>query len=188
MIKIGITGSISSGKSTVINLIKKRKYPLFDADEVVKKLYFKENVKRKIRNIFKIDVRKNLKQELKKLIIKNKRNIIVLEKIIHPAVRREMNLFLKKSFKGKIKILEIPLLIESKLAKHFDVIIFVGAPRKLRLKRYLIKGGKKEIFTTLDQRQLNEDKKKGYCDHIIVNNKTLNVLKSKISKIMKLYE
>ena len=51
MIKIGITGSLASGKSTVAKIISSNKYPLFDADKVVKKIYqtntFKSNIVKK---------------------------------------------------------------------------------------------------------------------------------------------
>ena len=44
MIKVGITGSISSGKTTVIKMLSKNKYPIFDADKEVKKIYKKKNL------------------------------------------------------------------------------------------------------------------------------------------------
>ena len=61
--------------------------------------------------------------------------------------------------KIKIIIFEIPLLIESKLTKYFDVIIFVGAKKNIRLRRYTAKGGDKKIFTILEKRQNKPSKK-----------------------------
>ena len=59
-----------------------------------------------------------------------------LEEIIHPMVRKEMLAFLKKNKNKKFLFLEIPLLIESKLTRYFDVIIFIKSQRNLRLKRF----------------------------------------------------
>jgi dephospho-CoA kinase len=73
-------------------------------------------------------------------------------------VRKEMNNFLK--IKKKILILEIPLLIEGKLQKHFDIIIFVDAKKKLRLKRYLMKNANEKIFEILNKRQMKPAIKK----------------------------
>ena len=82
-----------------------------------------------------------LKNEIKKLIRQKKINLKKLEKIIHPIVRTKMKKFVNKNNKKKILIFEIPLLIESKLVKHFDIIILVSCPRKIRIQRYL----KKEV-------------------------------------------
>ena len=129
---IGITGSIASGKTTVANLIAGKKYPLFSADRVVANLYKKKNFIRLLINRFKLNKSKNIKEQIKSLIKKNKKIIFKLEAMIHPLVRREMKIFLKKE--KKFLILEIPLLIESKLSKHFDKVIFVDTKKQPDLK------------------------------------------------------
>ena len=58
-----------------------------------------------------------------------------MELIIHPLVRQEMKSFMNTKNNIKIKIFEIPLLIESKLTKYFDVILFVGAKKKNQIKK-----------------------------------------------------
>ena len=77
--------------------------------------------------------------------------------------------FIKKNKRKKIIFLEIPLLIESKLMKYFDVILFIKAKRSLRLERFKAKNGDKRFFTLLDKKQMNESKKKKYCNHVIIN-------------------
>ena len=94
-----------------------------------------------------------------------------------------MNNFLK--IKSKILILEIPLLIESKLNKYFDKIIFIGASKKIRLKRYLKKKGDKKIFSLLDKRQLPAALKKNICDYAIDNNYSLAILKKTVKNFIK---
>ncbi len=111
-----------------------------------------------------------------------------LEKIIHPLVRKEMFIFLKNNKNKKLLFFEIPLLIESKLTKHFDVLIFIKSKKSLRLKRYILKGGSIQLFSLLEKHQIKDTKKMKFCDHIVVNNKSLSILKRKLSNIIKLYE
>tara|TARA_B100001564_G_scaffold53001_1_gene39962 strand:- start:4322 stop:4621 length:300 start_codon:yes stop_codon:yes gene_type:complete len=96
--------------------------------------------------------------------------------------------FLKKNRKKKFLFFEIPLLIESKLQKYFDVTIFIKSKNSLRLKRYISRGGNIKLFSILDKHQLKDSKKMKFCDHIIVNNKSLSILKKKLSNIINLYE
>ena len=88
MIKIGITGSIASGKTTVARMLSGNKYPLFNADKEVKKIYKKNSFKKKILKKFKFKNKKNIKNKIKKIISSNKKNLKHLEKIIHPLVRK----------------------------------------------------------------------------------------------------
>ena len=186
MIVIGITGSIASGKSSVARLIAKKKYPLFNADNVVTDLYKNSNFTNLLIKKFKLSNKKRVKNQIKLLIKKNKRILKILESVIHPLVREEMKNFLK--MKRKILVLEIPLLIESKLDKYFDKIIFVEAKKNLRLKRYLKHKNKKEIFETLNNRQLSSFIKKKSCHLTINNDHSLSILKKNVNKLMKNYE
>lgn len=94
--------------------------------------------------------------------------------------------FLK--IKKKILILEIPLLIENKLSKYFDKIVFVDAKKKLRLKRYLRRNNDQKIFETLNSKQLSPAVKKKACDLVINNNYSLVILKKNVKKFIKKYE
>ena len=113
MIRIGILGDIGSGKSYVA---KNFGYPVFNADYEVSKLYKKDRVifKRlkkelpKYISSFPID-----KNEITRAILSNKINLKKIIKIVHLAIRKKMNLFLKKNKnKKKIVILDIPLFLE----------------------------------------------------------------------------
>ncbi len=188
MIKIALTGSLASGKTTASKLISYKKGPLFNADLVVKKLYQKGPFRKIIKNKLRIKSNKNFKKQLKIKIFQNKDNLRKLEKFIHPKVRKEMSQFIKKNKKKNFLFFEIPLLVESKLKKNFDVIIFISSKKSLRLKRYKSKGGNKHLFNLLDNNQINEDKKKKMCDYIVVNNKSLFVLKRKLLNIIRIYE
>ena len=185
MIKIGITGSLASGKSTVAKLISQNKYPIFSADNVVKNLYKKRIFNKKIQKQFHFKNTRNLKNKIKNLIKKDKKILKKLEIILHPLVRKEMRVFTKKKKNKKITIFEIPLLIENKLTRYFDFVVFVGAKKNIRLKRYVGKGGNKKIFTILEKRQKKPSKKIKISDHVIYNNKSIKSLKRNIKKVLK---
>ena len=72
--------------------------------------------------------------------------------------------------------------------KNFDVIIFIRARKRIRLKRFLSKNGNKKIFNLLDNKQLSEKKKIKYCDYVVVNEKNIKILKRKLLTIIKDYE
>ena len=185
MKKIGITGLISSGKSSVAKLISKKVHPIFDADKEVQNIYKNKKFLKKLKLLFNFSCKNSqLKNEIKKLIKQKKINLKKLEKLIHPMVRTQMRKFSNRNKKNKILIFEIPLLIESKLMRHFDVILLVSCPRKTRMQRFLKKGGSKFLFKYLNNKQISENKKRKFCQHVIKNNKSFNVLKKNVSNIM----
>ena len=188
MIKIGITGSLASGKTTASRIISKKRGPLFSADVAVKELYKSPNFKSLISQKFKIKNNNQIKKNLKKIIFNNGANLKKLEKIIHPLVRKKMKKFTAQNKSKKFLFYEIPLLIESKLMKFFDKIIFIKSKKQLRLKRFQSKNGDKKLFNLLNSKQMSDNKKIKFCDHIVVNEKNLNILKKNLSTIMFKYE
>ena len=95
MRKIGITGSISSGKTTASKILSKGKGPLFSADVIVNRLYQKEFLNL-LSKKFGLKARSNIKKIIKRGILNKSLNINKLEKIIHPLVRKEMKKFISK--------------------------------------------------------------------------------------------
>ena len=99
-----------------------------------------------------------------------------------------MKKFTKNNNKYKLVFFEIPLLIESKLMKQFDVIIFIKAKRKIRIKRFIQKGGDKRLFEKLNNKQMSDIKKIKFCDHVVVNEKNKKILKVNLMDILRKYE
>ena len=134
MIRIAILGDIGSGKSHVA---KQFGYPVFNADVEVAKLY------RKSRKCYS-KLKKALphyitsfpikKVELSNAIIANRQNLKKIVKIVHPEVRSRLNNFIKKNRNKKFVILDIPLLMENKLNKKNDILIFIDAKKKRLIK------------------------------------------------------
>jgi len=139
MIRIGILGDIGSGKSFVA---KSFGYPVFNADEEVSILYRKEKKvfvklrKQLPKHIFSFPIKK---KEISKAIISNKLSLRKIIKIVHPEIQKKMKLFIKKNKNKKMVILDIPLLIENKLNKKNDILLFIKSNNKNVIKRILIK-------------------------------------------------
>ena len=129
MIKIGILGDIGSGKSYVA---KNFGYPVFNADVEVGKLY-KEN--QKIFNQLKKVLPKYIrlfpvnKDEICNAILANKSNLRKIVAIVHLEIRKKLNIFLKKNINQKIVILDIPLLLENKINKKNDILVFIQSKK-----------------------------------------------------------
>ena len=187
MKKIGITGSLASGKTTASRILAQKYGPLFSADNVVKKLYNNNSFKRLIKKKFEIKNKSNIKKLLKIKISKQEINIKKLEKIIHPIVRKEMKVFTRKNKREKFIFFEIPLLIESKLYNKFDFIFFIKSKKRIRLKRFISKGGDKKLFRILNNKQLDDVKKIKFCDYTIINDKNIKFLKQNLLDIFKNY-
>ena len=188
MIKIGITGSLSSGKTTASKILSLRRGPLFSAEKAVQEIYQNKNFRSLIVKKFKIKNQDRIKKSLRKLILKNKENIKRLEKIIHPLVRKKMKSFTSQNRNKRFLFYEIPLLIESKLMKHFNIVIFIKAKKKLRLKRFQSKRGNKKLFYLLNNKQMKDKQKIKFCDHVVVNENNLSVLKKNLFAIIDKYE
>ena len=188
MIKIGITGSLASGKTTASKILSLRRGPLFSADKAVEELYKNKHFKSLVSKRFNIKNNSQLKKSLKKLILKNKNNIKKLEKIIHPLVRKKMKKFTAQNRKKKLLFYEIPLLIESKLMKNFHVIVLIKAKKQLRLRRFQSKSADKKLFNLLNNKQMNDVKKIKFCNYVVVNEKNLNILKKNLLAIISKYE
>ena len=188
MIKIGITGSLASGKSTASKFLSGKRGPLFSADSTVKELYKNSSFKSLISKKFKIKNNNQIKKNLKKIIFSNSTELKKLEKIIHPLVRKKMRKFTVKNKNKKTLFYEIPLLIESKLMKYFDKIIFIKSKKQLRLKRFKSKNGDQKLFNLLNSKQMSDNEKVKFCDYVVVKEKNLKILKKNLSNIISKYE
>ncbi len=186
MIKIGILGDIGSGKSYVA---KNFGYPVFNADHEVAKLYKKD------KKIF-IKLKKILpkyfrlfpihKKEVLTAILANKNNLKKITKIIHLEIRKKMNTFLKNHKNKKIVILDIPLLLENKINKKKDVLIFVDSKKIDILKRLKKRDNfNQKLFNQFKRIQFLPSYKKKKSQFIIKNNFTKKTVRINIKSILK---
>ena len=186
MIKIGILGDIGSGKSFVAKTFG---YPVFNADDEVSKLYRKDRkifkkLKKKLPNyIFSFPIKK---KEVSEAILSNNSNLKKIVNIVHPQIRKKLNLFLIKNKLKKIVILDIPLLLENRINHKKDILIFVDANKKDILKKLKKrKGFNIKLLKKFKNIQLSLDYKKNKSDFIIKNDFTKKSVKKSIKLILR---
>ena len=186
MIKIGILGDIGSGKSYVA---KNFGYPVFNADAEVGKLY-KEN--KKIFNKLKKILPKHIhlfpvsKDEICSAILANKSNLRKIVAIVHLEIRKKMNIFLNKNKNKKIIILDIPLLLENKINKKNDILVFVKSKKSDISKRLRKRENfNLKLFNKFKNIQLSLNYKEKKSQFVIKNNFTKKSVNKSIKKILK---
>jgi len=116
----------------------------------------------------------------------NKSNLQKIVEIVHLEIRKKMNSFLKKNRKEKIIILDIPLLLENKINKKKDILVFVQSKKSDILKRLRMRTGfNVKLINKFRNIQLPLDYKKKKSKFIIKNNFTNKSVKNSIKKILK---
>jgi len=186
MIRFAVVGDIGSGKSFISNLFN---YPVFNADLEVADIYKKNKscffkIKKKIPSHFSSFPIK--KEELIRSIMADKNNLKKISSIVHPIVRKKLNVFLKKNKNKKLVVLDIPLYFENKLNKKNDIIIFIDAKKKQILKQ--LKKRKNFNLSLINQfksLQYPLKYKKKKSDFIIKNDYKIRTAKNNIKKILK---
>ncbi len=191
MIRVGVMGGIGSGKSFIAKLFN---CPVFNADKEVNKVYKND------KNCF-VKLKKKLpkfinsfpvkKKQLVKAIKEDKKNLAKISSIVHPIVRKRMRVFLAKNKKNKMVVLDVPLLIENKLNKKDDVLLFVKSKKKEVLKRLKKRTNfDAKVLKSLNENQIILLKKKKLANFIVDNNFTKIIMKKKVNFLKKkiLYE
>ena len=187
MIKVGILGSVGSGKSFIANIFKELGFNIFSADQVVSQIYERnKNINKKISIFFKLKLNRGKinKNELRDTLKKNPKKFKYLNKIIHPIVREKLILFLSKYKKTKLVVLDIPLLIENKMFNFVDIFILVKTKPnifKIRIKKR--RNLDKQFLKLLEKQQADEKIKKSYAD-FTVDNSTKDKVKLQVKKIL----
>ena len=185
MIRLAVVGDIGSGKSHVAKTFG---FPVFNADNEVALLYKKNrkcyNKLKKIlpKYIFNFPINK---KEVTKAIMANKNNIKKITKIIHPEIKIKMSVFVKKHRNKKFIVLDIPLLIENKINKKNDILIFVDAKKKEVNKRLRKRPNfNLKIMEKFKKLQFPLELKKKKSSFVIKNNFNNNFVKKNVKKIM----
>jgi dephospho-CoA kinase len=173
--RIGLTGSIGSGKSTVAKLLTARGISVLDADAVAREVSSSPAVLSEVSSVlgaeYVIDGGLN-RSALAKLVFENPEARAALNAIIHPAVRAEMaRRETQLEVGGAIAVVQdIPLLFENGLEKLFDAAILVDAPLETRVSRVMLRDGlTREQIMARNAAQMPAAEKRARADFVLEN-------------------
>jgi dephospho-CoA kinase len=174
MLKIGITGGIGSGKSTVAKVFEVLGIPVYYADDAAKKLMNEdEELKEKIQLQFGNEVYKDGqldRKHLAEIVFTSPQKLALLNALVHPATLKDAERWMQKQL-SPYAIKEAALIFESGAQDHLDYVIGVTTPAPLRIKRTMQRDGitREEVIARMDK-QMDETIKMKLCDFVIKNN------------------
>lgn len=187
-IVIGVTGSIGCGKSTVARLFKTRDCELIDADSLAHQALFRGGaVYKRIASFFGRGILKSNKNidrgKLAGIVFVNKAALEKLNRIVHPAVIKEISRRIRNSAK-KIIILDAPLIIEAGARSMVDKLVVVTASRSQQFSR-----AKSKLSLCIEQvnrrikSQISQSAKSRFANFIIDNSGTISKTRKQVSEI-----
>ena len=190
MYKIGITGSIGTGKTTIASMFAKLNISVFDADNEIKKILTKKEVKKKLKDIWPKIVKANNidKHRLRSIIFSDKKEKKKLEELLYPYLKIEQKKFENLNYNKKILVYDVPLIYETKSEKHYDLILLANCS-KLSQKRRVLDRDKisNTLFESIVESQLSFREKIKFKPQIInTNNFKLFILVKVLILIIKI--
>ena len=200
---IGLTGGIGTGKSTVSQILREKKFPVIDLDTISHEVIKISKVIEKIVENFGKEVLENSgnfenennairisREKLGKIIFENKEKRLLLNSIMHPEILHTMREQISKYKKNnKIIFVEIQLLFEVQWEKEFDYILLISAKKSTQIRRILERDKRSENDAlNIINSQLPLDEKKKRSDFVIENDGNIEELKEKIDKFLEYLE
>jgi dephospho-CoA kinase len=192
MLKIGITGGIGSGKSTVAAIFEVLGIPVYYADVAAKRLMNTDDaLKSRIKQVFGEATYPNGLLDSKYLagqVFRNENKLTELNSIVHPATIQDAGDWLSRQ-SAPYAIKEAALIFESGAQQMLDQVIGVYAPTPLRILRVMKRDGisREEVLARMNQ-QVDEEIKMRLCDFVITNDEQQLVIPQVLTLHEKLLE
>lgn len=189
--KIAITGGLAAGKTSVCQVLQSLGAHVISADAIVHRLFsHNSELYHKVIDLLGSDIvnkQRIDRAKVARIVFRDPVKLQQLEKLLHPAVRKEIELDYQKIEQNNppsLFVAEIPLLFESSNEDFFDVIVAVVAPQELCRARFTSSGeNTDEEFFARANRQLPAELKAQMADVIIVNDSTPAVLEQKVKNL-----
>ena len=197
MLRVGLTGGIGSGKTSVSDLFANLGIPVIDTDVIARDLVNNDNkVLKEISDTFNDDiVRANGeldRQRLASIVFNSKKNKKLLENILHPRIKTEVNNQLQRLASSQnppdYVIIVVPLLIESNYFDLTDRILVVAADEEIRIERVKQRDNRNvsEIRAIINNQASDAERLKK-ADDTIENNRNIKFLDSQVAELHKKY-
>ncbi|AMR32050.1 dephospho-CoA kinase [Mucilaginibacter sp. PAMC 26640] len=195
MFKVGITGNIGSGKTTVCKIFEVLGVPVFYADDqakdiMVKDLILIDGIKKSFGSESYFEDGSLNRKHISGIVFNNEEELVKLNRLVHPAVFRAFEVWVKQ-FKGRAEIpyvlKEAALLFESDSYKMCHRSLMISAPEQVRFNRVMQRDGLTEAeVKKRNSRQMSEEQKLGMANDVIINDDTELVI-PQVLQLHKLY-
>ena len=189
MLKVGLTGGIGSGKTTVSKILINLGLPVYNSDQRAKWLMNNDpSLKEQIIHLLGKKAYTNEilnKSFISDIVFHNSNVLKQLNKLVHPKVTQDFKIWLLSHSNSEIIFKEAAILIESKAYLEMDKIILITCPKKIRIKRILKRDlmDQNSILKRIDNQMIDTEKLK-FADYIIKNNGNRTSLKNEVRNIL----
>ncbi len=190
MLRVGLTGGLGSGKSTVMAHLKELGAAVFDADAFVRDLYLPgrrgAEAARELFGEKVLDPAGNVaRSRIAALVFADPAKRHLLESRVHPLVREEIERRLRQAERSgaRVAVVEASQLLEAKSESRCDRVLLVVAPEEERLRRWEAKGGDAEDARRRMAAQIPAEQAAARADDLLVNDGTLAELKKKVEAL-----
>ena len=186
--KVGLTGGIGAGKSTVADLFSQKGAVVIRSDELARQVIepqtpgFQQVIDRFGKDFVNSEGYID-RAKLAQIVFQDDAALKDLENIIHPLVRSKTNQIIDQHTSETIIVNEIPLLLEKKMESLFDFLVIVISSEKNRLERVAQRGLTAEQATARMAKQVSDEERKAAADFLIVNDGNLDQLEADVEKI-----
>ena len=190
MLKVGITGGIGSGKSTITSLFHDLGVPIYNSDERAKWLLSNDvDLMDQIKILFGQESYSNNKlnrAHIANIVFQDNDMLKQLNAIVHPLVKIDFENWLLPQIKEPLVIKEAAILIESGAYKELDILIVVFANKEIRIKRVMNRDNvAKEDVEKRIETQLSDSERLKFAHYSIENNKDQSNLKRQVGELYK---
>jgi len=193
-LKIGITGGIGSGKSSVAKIIKDSGYLVIEADNIAKEIMMSdENVRAVIKSTFGQESYKSEiinKDYLASTVFVSVENVLKMNSIVHPPTIRIINELMNMELKNKnLVFVEAALIFESEMDEILDHVLLVTSHEELRIERIIKRDStaKSKVLQRMKY-QMPESEKENLSDFVLKNDSNIDELENKTKFFLMLFE
>ncbi|WKL58301.1 dephospho-CoA kinase [Asticcacaulis sp. ZE23SCel15] len=187
VIRLGLTGSIGMGKSTVAKMFADLGVPVWDADEVVHRLYAtSQPLKDKLCLAFGVILKDNSidRARLSEILKADPSKFAVLDAIVHPLVREDRAGFMETHRDSPLVLADIPLLYETGSEKNLDYVLVVSAPPEVQKARVMARPGMTEAkFNDILSRQISDAEKRQRANFLILTDQPLEATRAEVAAL-----
>lgn len=173
-----ITGNLGAGKSSLSDILRKKKHSVLSADNIIDDIYKEGLFKQEMSDIFSLKLSQVSKQSVSKLAFQDLSLLQKLENLLYPELKKRLITY-KQNYKNKKTLYlfyEAPVFFEKNQSKDYDYVVVISATKEACFSRCLKKNISKDQFNKISNIQMPIKNKEQLADYVIFNNTSLKDL------------